>query len=178
MTGRISASSILVSGPNALMGMSTLKPVAPRSNEFFSQITERIQFLMRDGRDAVRIRLQPDEFGHMEIRAESTARGMTVRISAETGNVKSILENNLHILHQNLQELGLKVDRIQVELQGLLDPQNASGHSSRSGHSNSGQNEKGMHRNSYPHETSMEDTIPEDLDAGFFVPDRRFHTIA
>ncbi|MBN2319539.1 MAG: flagellar hook-length control protein FliK [Acidobacteria bacterium] len=177
-SAHVSAGSTHVSASTTPLGTNTVKTVAPHSDEFLSRVTERIHFLIRDGGDAVRIRLHPDEFGHMEIRAESTARGMAVRISTETGSVKSILENNLHILQQNLQELGLKVDRIQVMLQDFFDSQSNAGHFSKSGHSSSGQNEKGSRRNFGGNENSPEDTIPDNADTAGFSQDGRFHTVA
>jgi len=174
----VSAGSAQVSGSHSPAGMNPVKPITPNSNEFLSRITERIQFLVRDGGSAVRIRLQPDEFGNLEIRAESTARGMAVRIVAEAGSVKSILENNLHILQQNLHELGLKVDRIQVDLHDFHNAQSYAGYSSKSGHSNSGQNEKGGRRDFEQHENSPESANPIDTDAGAFSQDERFYTVA
>jgi flagellar hook-length control protein FliK len=178
LSGHASAGPVHVSGSNAPAGPNMARPMAPQSNEFLSQVTERIHFLIRDGGDAIRIRLQPDEFGHMEIRAESTARGMAVRISAETGSIKSILENNLHILQHNLQELGLKVDRIQVMLQDFFDSQSNSGHFSKSGNSNSGQYEKGSRRNFGGNGNSPEDAVHDNDDEAVYIPDARFHTVA
>ncbi len=177
-SAHFSAGSVHVSGSNAPVATNTARPVAPQSNEFLSQVTERIHFMIRDGGDTIRIRLQPDEFGHMEIRAESTARGMAVRISAETGSVKSILENNLHILQHNLQELGLKVDRIQVMLQDFFDHQSNTGHFSKSGNSNSGQYEKGARRNFDRNGNPPEDSVRDNDDAAVYIPDVRFHTVA
>lgn len=174
----VSAGSPHATESNTPIGTNTVKPLTLNSNEFLTQVAERIHFLIRDGGDVVRIRLQPDEFGNMEIRAESTARGLTVRISAETGIIKNLLESNIHILQQNLQELGLKVDRIQVMLQDLFDSQSGAGHSSKSGHFNPEQNEKGSHRNHGGDEKSPEDATPGNMDAALFSLDRRFHTVA
>ena len=178
IANHISASTARLLESNAPIGGNTVKPTAPQSNEFLSQVTERIQFLIRDGVESVRIRLHPDEFGHMEIRAQSSSRGMTVHISAETGSVKSILESNLHILQQNLQEQGLKVDRIHVELQEFPDSQSTAGHFSKSGHPNSGQNEKGAYRNFDSNKNYPEDASLDNPDAGIWAPDKRFHTVA
>ncbi len=175
---QVSASASRLSVSNEPMGGHTLKPVAVQSEEFFSHITGRIQFLIRDGGESVRIRLHPDEFGHMEIRAQSSSRGITIRISAEAGSVKSILENNLHALQQNLQDHGLKVDRIQVELQEFPDSQSAAWHFSKSGHSNSDHNDNGAHRDFDSNKYNPEDVSTDNPDAGFWTPDRRFHTIA
>lgn len=159
-------------------GMHATKPTAPHANDLLSQVTERIQFLIRDGGDVVRIRLQPDEFGRMEIRAESTSRGMFVRIAAETGSVKGVLENNLHMLQQNLLEHGLKVDRIQVELHEFFDSQSAFGHSAKSGNSNPEQNQKAAHRNFNTEEDGSDLAAADDDGEGAYRPEARFYTVA
>ncbi|MBN2241191.1 MAG: flagellar hook-length control protein FliK [Acidobacteria bacterium] len=172
------ANSTPAAGSGAPARPDAAKPAALVQNEFLSQVSERIHFLIRDGGNSVRIRLEPDQFGHMEIRAESTARGMMVRISAETEGAKSILENNLTTLQQNLQESGVKVDRIQVVLQDFFDAQSSTGHSSKSGHFHSGQNESRPHRN-YPGKSSpAEETDPDDADVRRYGHRARFYTVA
>jgi flagellar hook-length control protein FliK len=154
------------------------KNASVQSNEFISQISERIQFQIRDGGGVMRIRLQPDNFGHLEIHAESTSKGVVARIIAESAGVKSILENNLHILQQNLQDQGVKVDRIYVMIQDGVDAQSFSGYFAKSGHQGSGQTGKDNRRNfkavnEKPENSSMDNSIN-----GILGGNVRFHTVA
>jgi flagellar hook-length control protein FliK len=171
----VSADSIRVADSKGPAVLNTAKPDAPRQNEFLSQVAERVQILIRDGGDSVRIRLQPDQFGQMEIRAESTSRGMNVRILAETESVKNILEHNIPALQQNLHDLGVKVDRIQV-MQDLFDSQSNTGHSSKSG--NPGQGENRSTRNFLSSGNRAEDKETEEANSDIYRHWSRFHTVA
>jgi flagellar hook-length control protein FliK len=152
------------------------KPAAPFFDPLTPQISEKIQFLVRDGGGVLRIRLQPDEFGEMEIQAETTSKGLVARIAAESAHVKNYLESSLHALQQHLQDQGMKVDRIQVTLQDGSDFQGSSNHSSKSGHSNSGQN--GPHRSLNVFRNTGQSAAADSTDTQFYYPEKRFHTVA
>jgi flagellar hook-length control protein FliK len=122
---------------SAITAAETAAPLQNR--ELLFELAERIQVQLREGKGEIRIQLKPDSLGSLEIRAESTTSGVVASIAAESAQVKTYLENNLHLLQQNLQDQGLKVDRIQIFTQDGLDPQFASGHSAHFGDSGSGQ---------------------------------------
>jgi flagellar hook-length control protein FliK len=109
-----------------------------RPGDLVYELAERIQVLLRDGKGEIRIQLKPEHLGNLEIRAENGGNGVIARITAESGSVKNYLENNLHLLQQSLQDQGLKIDRIQVVVQDMADPQQTSGQSAQFGHAGSG----------------------------------------
>jgi flagellar hook-length control protein FliK len=127
---RPTGTNISATSPNA---------AAPsRPGELVYQIADRIQVQLRDGKNEIRIQLKPESLGSLEIRAEATGNGVIARITAESAAVKNYLENNLHILQQNLQDQGLKVDRIQIAVQEVVNQQSSSGQSAQFGHAASG----------------------------------------
>ncbi len=152
-----------------------------RSEELIHKLAERIQVQLRDGKGEIRIQLKPDNLGSLEIRAESGSNGVIARITAESGSVKNYLENNLNLLQQSLQDQGLKIDRIQVNIQDALDSQSTSGQSTQFGHAGSGNNhdESTQHNRS----TGFENVNPtEELSVdslnNIFGISSRFYTVA
>ncbi len=117
---------------------STNTVASSRPGEFVYQVADRIQVQLRDGKNEIRIQLKPENLGSLEIRAEATGNGIVARITAESAAVRNYLENNLHVLQQNLQDQGLKVERIQIAVQEVVNQQSSSGQSAQFGHAASG----------------------------------------
>jgi hypothetical protein len=103
------------------------------------EVAERISTVATGGRGEVTIQLKPDQFGRMSIVAESGAAGILARITTESASLKQYLESNLPVLHQALQDQGLKVERIEVLVQeGLLHQQSANQWQHNFGHASGG----------------------------------------
>jgi flagellar hook-length control protein FliK len=153
-----------------------------QSKEFILQVAERIQFQMREGKETVRIQLKPDSLGRIEIKAENTASGMVARIVTESSNVKSYLENNLHILQQTLQEQGLKIDRIHIVVSDSLDSSSFSGQNAHFNHAGSGHSESESYGSPGLSGSMTTNPLEEiSLDPTTWIslnPNIRFHTVA
>ena len=149
------------------------------AEDLYLRLAEQMQLQVREGKSSLRIQLKPDALGRLEIRAESTAAGLTATIVAETHGVKAFLEQNLHSLYRTLQDMGLKVDRILVTEDG-------SQHHAP-GQPNDGEARPGQDR-SYP--ASEPSWLPEDPDPrteqppaasampGYWTPHSTFHAVA
>lgn len=156
---------------------------AGRLDEFILQLADRIYGQVRASEGEVRIHLRPENLGNLEIKAETGAGGIVARIAAESSSVKQILENNLHTLQQNLQEQGLKIDRIDVVLQQGLDArQSGNANQQQSGQTGDGHRGEQSSTNgtdarshsSFPlDDQNLDSTIPTILG-----PNSTFHTIA
>ena len=105
--------------------------------DFVFQVSERIQYLIREGKGELRVQLKPANLGRIEIRAESVNQGVLARITTESASVKSYLENNLHLLQQTLQDQGLKVERIQIVVQDGMETSFSSDPSTQFGNTGS-----------------------------------------
>ena len=90
------------------------KPVNMQDQEFIIELAGRIQAQIRGGREIIRVQLQPENLGRLEIRAEAGRDGIIARIAAESLEVKKLLENNLQNLQHTLESRGLKVDRLHI----------------------------------------------------------------
>lgn len=82
--------------------------------DFLPRLAEQIHLRVREGSNAIRIQLRPAGLGRMEIHAECSGSSMSAAILTESSWVRSYVEQNLAALYQNLQDLGLKVDRLVV----------------------------------------------------------------
>jgi flagellar hook-length control protein FliK len=191
--GRKGAYSQLLSG-TMRAGEAGSSPNAGRVNhsaaqpkEFVSQLAERIQVQLRDGNREIRIQLKPASLGRLEIRVETTNAGIIARITAESSNVKTYLENNLQLLQQNLQDQGLRADRIQIFVQNGFDASSSEGYAPQFGHAGSGQNGETPRRSSRssPSDAAASDAANQSEDMAVdqaawtaLNPNVRFHTVA
>jgi flagellar hook-length control protein FliK len=174
----IASSSSRISEPANQAPTSSEKAAVSQSGKFIFELADRIQILLREGRGEIRIQLKPENLGSLEIRAESTSSGVVARITTESSSVKHYLENNLQLLQQNLQDQGLRIDRIQVTVQDGHDSQSFSGHTAQFGHAGSGQFDKEQRKTSeapagLADEVTVDPSTLVTLNTGL-----RFHTVA
>jgi hypothetical protein len=114
----------------ALLALLAPKHDAPsQTTDFLAQLNERIQMQLRDHQNILTIQLKPSSLGRIEIKAQTSGSGVLATIVTESASVKNYLENNLHLLQQNFQDQGLKIDRISVTVQeGSWHQPPSSGH--------------------------------------------------
>lgn len=97
-------------------------------NQTLDQIVRKAAIHLRNGQHEVRIDLKPDFLGHVRMQVISENHQVTVKILAEYGFVKDMLENNLHQLKADLQQQGLEVDKVEVSVsQDTEDGGNSKG---------------------------------------------------
>jgi flagellar hook-length control protein FliK len=130
-------------GSSNSVGSSTETISTTQPKDFTLQVAERIQFQVREGKGEIRIQLQPESLGRMEISAETGGNGVIARITTESNSVKSYLENNVHILQQALQDQGLKVDHISISVNE--SPSFSSGYGAQFSRNGSEQSGKEYH---------------------------------
>ena len=90
------------------------------------QIVRKAAIHLRNGQQEVRIDLKPDFLGHMRMQVISENHLVTIKILAEHGFVKDMLENNLHHLKADLQQQGLEIDKVEVSVSQDLDDDSSS----------------------------------------------------
>lgn len=157
-------------------------PPAARTPELLLQLADRIQVQLRNGENEIRIQLKPELLGQLEIRAESGISGIVARIAAESGIVREYLENNLSVLHQSLQDQGLKIDRVEVVLQDSFDTR-------QSAPQQQSFNQGGQGGGGTPHHRAFGTTVPpatvmlnelvvDPMTWSALGPNSTFHTVA
>jgi flagellar hook-length control protein FliK len=93
-----------------------------------SQIMGRMSYTALNGANGeIRIALRPAELGDLYLKVKVEQDVVTAKFTAQSNEVKAIIENNLGQLKQALEEMGVKVGKFEVEVsagnQG--QPQNA-----------------------------------------------------
>ena len=83
-------------------------------NQTMDQIVQKAAIHLRNGQHEARIDLKPDFLGHVRMQVVSDNQLVTVRILAEHGFVKDMIESNVHQLKADLQQQGLEVEKVEV----------------------------------------------------------------
>ncbi len=78
------------------------------------QIVRRAVIQLRNGQHEARIDLRPEYLGHIRMQVVSENQQVTIKILAEHGFVKDMIENNAHQLKADLQQHGLEIDKLEV----------------------------------------------------------------
>jgi len=85
-------------------------------NQTVDQIVRKAAIHLRNGQHEARIDLKPDFLGHIRMQVISENHQVTVRIMAEHGFVKDMIESNVHQLKADLQQQGIEVDKLEVSV--------------------------------------------------------------
>jgi flagellar hook-length control protein FliK len=83
-------------------------------NQIKDQIIRKAAIHLRTGQHEAIIDLKSDFLGHIRMQVISENQQVTVKILAEHGFVKDMIESNLHQLKADLQQQGLEVDKLEV----------------------------------------------------------------
>lgn len=131
-TGKMKAGPVTIAGPaveNLPEEQETAGPV-PRflpPEKVFGQILQGARMMVKNGTARVRLELQPPELGRLELALVIEKETVTARFTAQSRTVQALIEANLPELRSNLQEAGLHVDQLQVEVENGFDSHSASG---------------------------------------------------
>ena len=80
------------------------------------QIVRRAVLQLQNGPHEARIDLKPEFLGHIRMLVISENQQVTVKILAEYGFVKDMIENSSHQLKTDLQQHGLEFDKLEVSV--------------------------------------------------------------
>ena len=105
--------------PEKLAELASIKKDAETSqselrNQTLDQIVRKAAIHLRNGQHEARIELKPDFLGHIRMQIISDNQQVTVKILAQHGFVKDMIESNVHQLKADLQQQGLEVDKLEV----------------------------------------------------------------
>jgi flagellar hook-length control protein FliK/flagellar hook-basal body complex protein FliE len=78
------------------------------------QIVHKAAIHLKNGQHEARIELKPEYLGHIRMQVTSENHHVTVKILAEHGFVKDMIENHAHQLKADLQQQGLNIDKLEV----------------------------------------------------------------
>jgi len=85
-------------------------------NQAMDQIVRKAAIFLRNGQHEARIELKPEFLGHIRMQVISDNHLVTVKILAQHGFVKDMIESNVHQLKADLQQQGLEIDKLEVSV--------------------------------------------------------------
>ncbi|MEB3328537.1 MAG: flagellar hook-length control protein FliK [Candidatus Sericytochromatia bacterium] len=92
-------------------------PTQPaRPEEVLPQILKQAELMKAQQQNTVKLQLYPEHLGKLEIKVMAHQGVLSAQLTADSAQVKGMLETQLAGLQRSLQELGLKVDRVEVAL--------------------------------------------------------------
>lgn len=89
--------------------------------DIVSQLSEKVVNLYHIGGHTAKIRLQPDELGHLHIDISVADDSIKAVVTVEDSSVKNILESNLDLLIQDLKNSGLNIEQFTVNISSSSD---------------------------------------------------------
>lgn len=110
-------------------------------NQALDQIVRKAAIHLRNGQHEARIELKPDFLGQIRMQVISENQQVTVKILAEHGFVKDMIERNVHQLKVDLQQQGLEVNKLEVSVS--RDPEDSGNFKDKFAQSKARQNHAG-----------------------------------
>ena len=92
-------------------------PAEPATSPAATQVArvlERVEHMLHAGQTSIRVRLEPEWLGPVEIRVVSRPGGLEIDLIARTPEARDLLERDLGWLQQGLVENGHEVQRVRV----------------------------------------------------------------
>jgi flagellar hook-length control protein FliK len=87
---------------------------APFKTDVFDQIVQRTAVHVKNDQGEMRIDLKPGFLGHVRLQIVTENQQVTVRILTELPVVRDMIESNIQQLKSDLQQQGLRVERVEV----------------------------------------------------------------
>lgn len=92
--------------------LSTITTIRDIAN----QIVEEIKVVIRPGQTSMEMQLNPEHLGKVTLTVSSKDGIMTAQFTAQTELAKEAIESQMQILRQNLENQGIKVESIEVNV--------------------------------------------------------------
>lgn len=87
-------------------------------NDVLEQVIQKVQVNLKPGQTEMRMQLKPEHLGEIQMKLVVEDGKVTAQFLTNNQGVKETLENSLHHLRQNLQEQGIKVEKLSVLIAG------------------------------------------------------------
>jgi flagellar hook-length control protein FliK len=92
------------------------KPNAPLPNYLMDQMGRQIARAINRGDGVIRFQLKPPEMGFVKLEMQLTDNQLSLSVAAENSSVKELLLSNIHELRETLQSQGIRIDKLDIQL--------------------------------------------------------------
>ncbi len=93
---------------------ATESPRLSQAAQVADAIVTRAEVVEKNGTTEFRMRLDPPELGHVEVRIHSTERGVRAELTVADNSIRNLVESQLPELRQRLEAAGLTIDRFDL----------------------------------------------------------------
>lgn len=87
-------------------------------DQLFTQIMDHAKLMLSGNQSELEMNLKPEHLGKLQLKVFVENQVVTARFTAESQQVKQIIETNLNELRDQLRESGLQVDHLSVSVGG------------------------------------------------------------
>ncbi|MBO6133078.1 MAG: flagellar hook-length control protein FliK [Lachnospiraceae bacterium] len=94
------------------------------TQNIINQIQDQIKINVRQSVSTIEMQLNPENLGKVLLHIESKAGVITAQFTAQNATVKEALESQIASLRTNLEEQGVKVEKVEVEVSTRAFDQN------------------------------------------------------
>ncbi|MBK6790988.1 MAG: flagellar hook-length control protein FliK [Anaerolineales bacterium] len=91
--------------------------IDPANMDVVGQITSQMKTRVKSGETSIRIRLNPEELGAIEVQMTHTAQGVSVSFFTEHTGTSQLLESQANQLRQSLKEAGVQLTNLNISQQ-------------------------------------------------------------
>jgi flagellar hook-length control protein FliK len=102
----------------AFKGSGTEQTQRTRQAEIIKQIVRSAKMNLQNGKQEMKLMLKPEHLGWLKVKMNVDGQKVTAVITAESEQVKGVLEKNIVQLQTSLQNSNLRVNQIVVEVSG------------------------------------------------------------
>jgi len=92
------------------------KPSTPLPNYLMDQMGRQIARAIHRGDGVIRFQLKPPEMGIVKLEMHLTDNQLNLAVAAENSSVKELLLANIQELRETLQMQGIKIDKLDIQL--------------------------------------------------------------
>lgn len=124
---QIFAENLAVKGQPQIMDAGVLAERTERMQNIVEQVVEQIKVQIKPQTTAMEIQLNPENLGKINLSVVSKDGQLTATITAQTQIAKEALEGQLQILKENLNNQGLKVEAVEVNVSSFAFDRNSGG---------------------------------------------------
>jgi len=92
------------------------KPSTPLPNYLLDQMGRQIAKAINRGDGVIRFQLKPPEMGIVKLEMQLSDNHLSLSVAAENSTVKELLLSNIQELRETLQTQGIKIDKLDIQL--------------------------------------------------------------
>ena len=86
---------------------------APK-NEVINQVANQVDQMVKTNRSFLRIQLNPEELGHIDLRIVTTKDGISVTMVTEKASTQQVLKSDMDALRQNIEQAGIQLSNLNI----------------------------------------------------------------